>query len=173
MANSNKLWSHTLGVRSICLVHIAYRKIYSNLWSLFTFIYNRSTGMNFIYISQVCFCYLNIWIDFFFDAKCWLVDMTLVMTSLPCLHFALVSASRWLAKIWQLSRQGATGNSKFSFFRRAAFQPRRACSEAITKCTRFTITLHIHLTLRLCENLHISAQCSGTYGENSSSKKVF
>ena len=21
--------------------------------------------MNFIYISQVCFCYLNIWIDFF------------------------------------------------------------------------------------------------------------
>ena len=50
------------------------------------------------------------------DAKCWLAEMTLVMTSLPlaldfrCLFtFALVSASRWLAEIWQLSRRGATG----------------------------------------------------------------
>ena len=50
------------------------------------------------------------------DAKCWLAEMTLVMTSLPlarvfqCLFtFALVSDPRWLAKIWQLSRRGATG----------------------------------------------------------------
>ena len=107
--------------------------------------------------------------------------MTLVMTSLPCLHFALVSASRRLAKIWQLSRQGdgeletelksQRRNCKFSFFRCAAGQPRRVCSKAITKCTRCIITLHIHLTLRLCENLHIFAQCGRTYGESSSSKK--
>ena len=42
------------------------------------------------------------------DAKCWLAEITLVMASLPlarvfqCLFtFAFVSASRWLAEIWQ------------------------------------------------------------------------
>ena len=56
------------------------------------------------------------------DAKCWLAEMTLVMTSLPlaldfrCLFtFALVSASRWLAEIWQLSRRGATGELELEF----------------------------------------------------------
>ena len=34
------------------------------------------------------------------DAKGWLAEMTLVMTSLPL--------TRWLAKIWQLCRRGAT-----------------------------------------------------------------
>ena len=62
------------------------------------------------------------------DAKCWLVEMTLVMTSLPLAHafqclftFALVSASCWLAEIWQLSWQGATGKleAKFKFQRRS------------------------------------------------------
>ena len=55
--------------------------------------------------------------------------MTLVMTSLPlarvfqCLFtFALVSASRWLAEIWQLSRRGATGELEVEF----KFQ-RRSC----------------------------------------------
>ena len=58
--------------------------------------------------------------------------MTLKMTSLPvvrvshvfqCLFtFASVSASRWLAEIWQLSRRGATGKLKAEF----KFQ-RRSC----------------------------------------------
>ena len=46
--------------------------------------------------------------------------------------FALVSASRWLAKIWQLSRRGATGELEVEFkFRRRScklsflFPPRR------------------------------------------------
>ena len=49
------------------------------------------------------------------DSKCWLADMKLVMTSLPLARvsqflftFTLVFASRWLAKIWKLSRRGAT-----------------------------------------------------------------
>ena len=64
------------------------------------------------------------------DTKCWLAEMTLVMTSLPfarvfqCFFFfftsALVFASRWLAEIGQLSRRGATGalEVKFKFQRR-------------------------------------------------------
>ena len=61
------------------------------------------------------------------DAKYWLAEMTFVMTSLPlarvfqCLFtFALVSASRWLAATWQLSRRGATGELEveFKFHRR-------------------------------------------------------
>ena len=43
------------------------------------------------------------------DAKCWLAEMTLLMTSVPsftCFSmlftFTLFSASRWLAEIWQL-----------------------------------------------------------------------
>ena len=72
-------------------------------------------------------CNLNIWIENV-EAKCWLAEMTLVMTSLPlarvfqCLFtFALVSASRWLAEIWQLSRKGATGELEVEF----KFQRRR------------------------------------------------
>ena len=76
------------------------------------------------------------------DAKCWLAEMTLEMTSLPlarvfqCLFsFALVSASRWLTKIWQLSRRRATNSrdvvaSSSSFSRPAARAPWRACSQA-------------------------------------------
>ena len=73
------------------------------------------------------------------EAKCWLAEMTLVLTSLPlarvfqCLFtFALVSSSRWLAEVWQLSRQGATGalEVEFKFQRRSCklsflFPPRR------------------------------------------------
>ena len=63
------------------------------------------------------------------DAKCWLAEMTLVMTSLPlapvfqCLFtFVLVSASRWLAEIWQLSRRGTTGKLEVEFkFQRLIF----------------------------------------------------
>ena len=56
------------------------------------------------------------------DAKCWLGEMTLVMTSLPLAHvfqclftFALISTSRCLAEIWQLSRRGATGELEAEF----------------------------------------------------------
>ena len=56
------------------------------------------------------------------DAKCWLAEMTLVMTLLPLAHvfqclftFALVSASRRLAEIWRLSRRGATGELEVEF----------------------------------------------------------
>ena len=63
------------------------------------------------------------------DAKCWLAEMTLVMTSLllarvfQCLFtFALISASRWLAEIWQYSRRGAAGEMEVEF----KFQ-RRSC----------------------------------------------
>ena len=73
------------------------------------------------------------------DAKCWLAEMTLVLTSLPLAHtfqclftFALVSASTWLAEIWQLSRRGATGELEveLKFQRRSwklsiLFPPRR------------------------------------------------
>ena len=61
-------------------------------------------------------------------AKCWLAEMTLVMTSVTfarvfqCLFtFALVSASRWLADIWKLSRRGATEEleAEFKFQRRS------------------------------------------------------
>ena len=43
-------------------------------------------------------------------------------TGFQCLFtFALVSASRWLAEIWQLSRRGATGEleAEFKFQRRS------------------------------------------------------
>ena len=42
------------------------------------------------------------------DTKCWLAEMTLVITLLPLgtCTFQLVSASHWLAKNWQLSRRG-------------------------------------------------------------------
>ena len=82
-----------------------------------------------------------------------MAQITLVMTSLPlarvfqCLFtFALVSASRWLAEIWQLSRRGATGElmmefkfqgrsyKRSSFSRPAARAPRRACLQAIRGC---------------------------------------
>ena len=62
------------------------------------------------------------------DAKCWLAEMTLVMTSLPlalvfqCLFiFALVSAWRWLTEIWQLSWWETTGEleKEFKFQRRS------------------------------------------------------
>ena len=83
------------------------------------------------------------------DAKCWLAEMTLAMTSLPltrvfrfvfffcfccCFFFtlALVSASRWLAEIGQLSWRVATGalEVEFNFERRICklsflFPPRR------------------------------------------------
>ena len=56
------------------------------------------------------------------DAKCWLVEMTLVMMSLPlacvfqCLFtFTLVSTPLWWAEIWQLSLQGATGELEVEF----------------------------------------------------------
>ena len=69
------------------------------------------------------------------DAKCWFAEMTLAMTSLPLTRvfrsvffvlffffftLALVSASRWLAEIGQLSRRGATGalEVEFNFDRR-------------------------------------------------------
>ena len=48
--------------------------------------------------------------------------MTVVMTSLPLAHvfqclftFALVSASRWLAEIWQVSRRGAAEELEVEF----------------------------------------------------------
>ena len=86
------------------------------------------------------------------DAKCWLAEMTLVVTSLTLarvfqcpLTFALVSASRWLAEIWQFSRRGATGNWRWNSNSRgivasspsfscsaAARAPWRACSQAMT-----------------------------------------
>ena len=56
------------------------------------------------------------------SAKCWLVEMILVMTSLPLAHvlkclltFMLISALRWLAEIWQFSRRGATGELEVEF----------------------------------------------------------
>ena len=63
------------------------------------------------------------------DAKLWLAEMTLVLTSLPlarvfqCLFtFALVWASRWLVEIWQLSRRGVPRELEVEF----KFQ-RRSC----------------------------------------------
>ena len=63
------------------------------------------------------------------DVKCWLVEMILVMTSLPLAHvlkcfftFMLISALRWLAEIWQFSRRGAKGELEVEF----KFQ-RRSC----------------------------------------------
>ena len=77
---------------------------------------------------QLCLRNLNICIEKV-DMKCWFAEMTLVMMSLPlarvfqCLFtFALVSPSRWLSEIWQLSRRGATGELKVEF----KFQ-RRSC----------------------------------------------
>ena len=56
------------------------------------------------------------------DEKCWLTEMTLVMMSLPlarvfqCLFtFALVSTSRWLAEIWQLSQRETTEELEVEF----------------------------------------------------------
>ena len=84
------------------------------------------------------------------DVKCWLSEMTKVVTSLPLAHvfqwlftFALVSASRWLADIFkQLSPRWTTGNWRWdsnsrdviasspSFSRPAARAPRRVRSQA-------------------------------------------
>ena len=56
------------------------------------------------------------------NEKCWLVEVTLVMMSLPlvcvfqCLFtLLLVSALSWLAEIWQLSWRGATGEWEVGF----------------------------------------------------------
>ena len=52
------------------------------------------------------------------NVKCWLAEMTLGMTSLAFQYlftFALLSASRWLAEIWELSWRGATGELKVEF----------------------------------------------------------
>ena len=56
------------------------------------------------------------------DAKCWLAEMTFVMTSLPLARvfqylvtFTFVSASRWLPEIWQLSRPETTGELEVEF----------------------------------------------------------
>ena len=75
------------------------------------------------------------------DAKCWLVKMTLVMTSLPLgrvfqclLSFALVSTPCWLAEIWQLSWWGATGEVEFKFqgcSRRLSFLFLPPCQNAL------------------------------------------
>ena len=85
------------------------------------------------------------------DAKCWLAEMTIVMVSLPLAHvfqclftFALISASCWLAEIWQLSQLVATGqilevvsisrdilSSSPSFFCPAARVPWRPYSQAM------------------------------------------
>ena len=90
------------------------------------------------------------------DAKCWLAEMTLVVTSSTLARafqcpftFALVSASRWLAEIWQLCRRGATGEfpqgnwrwnsdcrdivaSSPSFCRSTDRAPCTACSQGMT-----------------------------------------
>ena len=83
------------------------------------------------------------------DAKCWLAEMTLVMTSLSlarvfqCLFtFALVSASRWLAESdssvdgelqgnwrWNSNSREVVASSP-SFSRPVARAPRTACSLA-------------------------------------------
>ena len=72
--------------------------------------------------SRACNCVCGIWIyaSNFFDAKCWFAEMTLLMTSFgTCLSmfvtFALVSASRWLAEIWQFSRPGPRGDLEVEF----------------------------------------------------------
>ena len=91
------------------------------------------------------------------DEKFWLAEMTLVMMSNDFITlgtcfsmfvyiratFALLSALRWLAEIWQLSRRGATGNWRWnsyssdvvasspSFSRPTARAPRRAFSPAV------------------------------------------
>ena len=93
------------------------------------------------------------------NAKCWLAEMTLVMTSLPLAHvfqcfftFTLVSASCWLAEIWQLRRGGATGElevewnsrdvvvSSPSFSHPAARAPQRACSQASLMSPKWAMT---------------------------------
>ena len=54
------------------------------------------------------------------DAKCWLAEMTCVMTSLPltrvfqCLFTSALVRACWLVEIWQLSRRGATGNWRWN-----------------------------------------------------------
>ena len=55
---------------------------------------------------------LNIYIEKV-DAQCWSAEMTLVMTSLST--FVLVSASRWLAENWQLSRRETTRKLEVEF----------------------------------------------------------
>ena len=89
------------------------------------------------------------------DAKCWLAEMTLVMTSLllarvfQCLFtFALVSASRWLVETWQHSRRGAAGEMEveFKFWRRSCmlsllFPPPPPPTRAPwTPCSQATVT---------------------------------
>ena len=77
-------------------------------------------------------------------SKCWLVEMILVMTSLPLARVfqGLFTFALWLAELWQLSWQGATGelevefkfltrSCKLSFlFLPATRAPRRACWQA-------------------------------------------
>ena len=85
-------------------------------------------ALNYVSGIWISICIENV------DAKCWLAEMTLAMTSLPPFFFtlALVSASRWLAEIGQLSWRGATGalEVEFNFERRICklsflFPPRR------------------------------------------------
>ena len=82
-------------------------------------------ALNYVSGIWISICIENV------DAKCWLAEMTLAMTSLPLagvfryvffffFTLALVSASRWLAEIGQLSWRGATGalEVEFNFERR-------------------------------------------------------
>ena len=92
-----------------------------------------TTSLEFEYLHQKSRCEIVIGGD------------DIILTSLPlarvfqCLFtFVLVSASRWLVEIWQLSQRGVTGelgmefkfqrrSCKFSFF--FPRPPRRACSQ--------------------------------------------
>ena len=80
------------------------------------------------------------------NAKCWLAEMTLIMTSLPLVRVCLHSRSFSLPADWRKSDSSVDGEpqgnhrwnsnsrdvvaSSPSFFRPVARTPRRACSQA-------------------------------------------
>ena len=71
---------------------------------------------------QLCLWNLNNGVEKI-GAKCWFAEVTWVMMSWPLAHvsfqcfctFVFVSALRWLAEIWQLSRRGVTGVLEVEF----------------------------------------------------------
>ena len=61
---------------------------------------------------QLRLCNLNICIEFF-DAKCWLAEMTLVMTSLPSAHVAWRGENKMASRVLKGARQKLSEYAKF------------------------------------------------------------
>ena len=124
-----KVWVYAISRKRI--EHLGITLVLFSLWT-------SSLGKKKESSLQLHLWNLNICIEKV-DAKCWLVEMTLVMMSrvFQCLFtFTLVSTPLSLVEIWQLSWQGASGELEVEFkFQRhscnLSFLPLPCCQSAL------------------------------------------